>query len=88
MSIGATLQHLGAAQEAEHGALLLRAHQAAALCGKSVRTWRTWHASGLIPRPVRIGRSILWRAEELQAWIAAGCPGRAHWEVTYESHAY
>ena len=60
--------------------LLLTAASAAAICGKSARTWRTWHALGLIPSPVRIGRSTLWRADELHAWIAAGCPRRQEWE--------
>ena len=61
--------------------MLLSAKSAAAVCGKSLRTWRTWDALGLIPRPVRIGRSTLWRADELQSWIAAGCPNRKVWEA-------
>lgn len=60
--------------------LLLSAATAAALVGKSVRTWRTWHAAGLIPAPIRIGRSLLWRPDELHAWVAAGCPPRDEWE--------
>jgi predicted DNA-binding transcriptional regulator AlpA len=60
--------------------LLLKACQAARICGKSVRTWRTWDAAGWIPRPVRIGRSTLWRADELRQWVAAGCPRRVEWE--------
>lgn len=44
--------------------LLLTARQAASSCGKSLRTWRSWDAAGRIPRPVRIGRSTLWRFEE------------------------
>jgi len=62
--------------------LLLTAHQAAAMCGKATRTFRTWDAAGLIPQPIRIGRSTLWRAEELRAWVAAGCPKRRDWETT------
>jgi predicted DNA-binding transcriptional regulator AlpA len=61
--------------------LLLTARQAAAMCGKSLRTWRTWDAAGWIPRPVRIGRSTLWRADELRDWVAAGCPRRTEWEA-------
>jgi prophage regulatory protein len=60
--------------------LLLNATSAAATCGKSLRTWRSWDAAGLIPRPIRIGRSTLWRADELRAWVAAGCPRRQEWE--------
>lgn len=61
--------------------LLLTARQAAATCGKSLRTWRTWDSAGWIPKPVRIGRSTLWRAEELRNWVIAGCPRRAEWEA-------
>jgi predicted DNA-binding transcriptional regulator AlpA len=61
--------------------LLLTAKQAATMVGKSLRTWRTWDSAGWIPRPVRIGRSTLWRADELREWVAAGCPRRAEWEA-------
>lgn len=59
---------------------LLTAAEAAATCHKSVRTWRAWDAAGLVPRPVRIGRSVFWRADELHAWIAARCPARSEWD--------
>ena len=59
--------------------LLLSAHEAAALCGKTERTWRRWDTAGLIPKPMRIGRSTLWRADELKAWVAADCPPRGEW---------
>jgi predicted DNA-binding transcriptional regulator AlpA len=68
-------------QGAINGRLLLTAKEAAAACGKSLRSWRTWDAGGRIPRPVRIGRSTLWRADELRRWIEAGCPRREEWEV-------
>ncbi|MFM2096837.1 MAG: hypothetical protein RIS70_3961 [Planctomycetota bacterium] len=64
--------------------LLLSARAAAELCGKSPRTWRTWDAAAAIPRAVRIGRSRLWRVDELRAWIAAGCPNRRDWESQYQ----
>jgi predicted DNA-binding transcriptional regulator AlpA len=60
--------------------LLLTAKQAASICGKSLRTWRTWDAAGWIPQPVRIGRSTLWRVDELRRWVDAGCPRRTEWE--------
>jgi predicted DNA-binding transcriptional regulator AlpA len=63
---------------------LLLPHQAAALCFKSVRTWRAWDSGGLIPQPIRIGRSTFWNAEELHAWMAAGCPRRADWALRKE----
>jgi predicted DNA-binding transcriptional regulator AlpA len=61
--------------------LLVNAKTAAAMCSKSLRCWRSWNAAGWIPRPVRIGRSTLWRADELREWVAAGCPRRAEWEA-------
>jgi hypothetical protein len=30
---------------------------------------------------MRIGRATLWRADELRAWVEAGCPRRAEWEA-------
>lgn len=63
--------------------VLVPGRVAATMCGKSLRTWRAWDAGGRIPRPVRVGRSTLWRVEELHAWIAAGCPTREHWEAIY-----
>jgi predicted DNA-binding transcriptional regulator AlpA len=62
--------------------LLVSARDAAVMCGKSLRTWRAWDAAGWIPRPVRIGRSTLWRVDELREWVAAGCPRRAEWEAS------
>lgn len=60
-------------------ALLVNARQVAAMLGKSLRTLRSWDGAGRIPRPVRIGRSTLWRLDELQAWSRAGCPARSDW---------
>jgi predicted DNA-binding transcriptional regulator AlpA len=60
--------------------LLLRAADAASRCGISVRTWRTWDAAGKVPAAVRIGRATFWRASELHAWVAAGCPNRITWQ--------
>jgi predicted DNA-binding transcriptional regulator AlpA len=66
--------------------LIFTAAEASALFHKSARTWRTWDSSGKIPRPIRIGRSTYWRPEELQAWVAAGCPDRETWELSNRDH--
>lgn len=38
-------------------------------------------ASGRMPAPIRLGRSVRWRADELRAWLDAGCPERERWEA-------
>ncbi|HOX39627.1 MAG TPA: helix-turn-helix domain-containing protein [Candidatus Brocadiia bacterium] len=45
----------------------------------TVTIWRSIH-SGRIPAPVRIGGRTLWRREELEEWIRAGCPPRMRWQ--------
>lgn len=60
--------------------LLLRAADAARLCKVSLRTWRAWDATGKVPQPVRIGRAVFWRLDELRAWVAAGYPDRETWQ--------
>ena len=62
--------------------LLVSARQVAAMCGRSERTWRSWDCAHLVPRGVSIGRSRLWRVDELREWITAGCPRRADWELS------
>lgn len=66
--------------------LLVNAATAAKLCGRSLRTWRSWDATGRTPAPVRIGGSILWRLDEIQAWVEAGCPLRKDWPHTAKTH--
>ena len=61
--------------------LLLTARQAAEVCGKSLRTWRTWDSLGLVPAPIRIGRSTMWATRELRQWVHAGCPARNEWDL-------
>ena len=59
--------------------LLIDAATAAHLCGRSLRTWWSWHAAGRIPRPVCIGRPQLCRLDEIVAWVATGCPAGKDW---------
>ena len=72
--------------EIASSSLILTAAEAAALFRKAIRTWRTWDSSGKIPRPIRIGRSVFWRQEEIDAWVAAGCPDREAWELRNRDH--
>jgi predicted DNA-binding transcriptional regulator AlpA len=67
--------------------ILIDAKRAAALCGVSARHWATLDSEGLIPSPVRLGRRVLWRAEELRDWARAGCPPRLRWQESAEERA-
>ena len=62
--------------------LLLSAAEASSILGVSRSTFLGLHRAGSVPAPVRITgcRRTLWRAEELRAWVLAGCPKRIHWK--------
>lgn len=62
-------------------ALAVEALQAARLCGVSRATWYSLRKAGRIPRPVRLGRRVLWRIDELREWMAAGCPPCSRWDA-------
>jgi excisionase family DNA binding protein len=59
--------------------LLIPDTAAAALAGVSRATWQRLRAAGKLPPAVRLGRKVLWRREEIAAWIAGGCPDMATW---------
>jgi hypothetical protein len=59
---------------------MVRARTAAAWCSVGLRTWRSWDAAGLVPRPVRIGGCVLWSVATLRRWRDASCPPRAEFE--------
>lgn len=59
----------------EHESLsLLSAGKLAERLGVSIRTLWRLRAAGKLPHPIRLGGSVRWRPEDIQAWIAAGCP--------------
>lgn len=53
---------------------------AAALKVSPRQVWKL-KTMGRLPWPVRLGRSVRWRADEIEAWIEAGCPTRERWEA-------
>ncbi|MEI7923672.1 MAG: helix-turn-helix domain-containing protein [Planctomycetota bacterium] len=62
--------------------VLISASELAEMLHISERTlWRLLSA-GQIPKPVRIGRSTRWRANEIRDWIESGCQSgvRPHWK--------
>ena len=60
--------------------LALSAQRLAERLGVSLRHVRRMDAAGLLPKPVRLGRSVRWSVEEVHAWMAAGAPDRRRWE--------
>jgi len=64
--------------------LLLTAEQCAELLNIGKSTFWRYHTSGKVPMPVKIGRSIRWRTEEIHDWVEAGCPSREQWNVIRE----
>lgn len=60
---------------------LLDVLMVAVLLGVSRSHVRKLHDSGRLPRPVRLGRAVRWRRDEVVDWIAAGCPPRSRWEA-------
>ena len=56
---------------------LLAVADLARLLKVSTRTIWTWHSAGRLPSPVKVGRIVRWRAADVDAWLAAGCPRRA-----------
>lgn len=63
--------------------LLVSAAEAARLCGLGRTAWYGLLSSGRCPAPVRLGGRVLWRRDELAAWIAAGCPARERWDALH-----
>lgn len=61
--------------------LAMPAAELAKQLGISLRHLHALNSSGRLPRPVRLGRSTRWRAEEIRRWLDAGCPARDRWEA-------
>ena len=59
--------------------LVADARRLAKLLCAGVRTVRTWDAAGKLPAPVRIGGRVVWRVDEIRAWLDAGAPDRETW---------
>lgn len=90
------LLQLGSTSVAEKGIRNKRTHQsraaspadcslvvagvAAAICGISRTTWYKLRAAGRVPAPIRLGRRVPWRIDELHDWTTAGCPTLHEWK--------
>ena len=50
-----------------------------ALPGVCRATWHRLRAAGKLPAPVKLGRALRWRRDEIVAWINANCPDAETW---------
>ena len=46
----------------------------AAMCSIASETVRRLTDRGAMPKPVRLGRAVRYRLNEIEAWISDGCP--------------
>jgi len=60
--------------------LLLDTKQVAELLGIGERTLWRWSRSGIAPRPIKIGKTVRFSADEIREWVAKGCPREGQWE--------
>ncbi len=60
--------------------MLLDRPALACTLGVSLRSIDKLRARGGLPGPLRLGRSVRWRRDEIAAWLAAGAPPRDVWE--------
>ncbi len=56
------------------------ASEVAKLLNVSERHIWAMTSSGRLPRPIRLGRRVLWSRAEIAAWLEAGAPTRDRWE--------
>ncbi len=69
-------------QNVEGERLLVGANNLAWCFDVDPNTIRRWAATGIMPKPLRIGSSQRWNVTEVRAWIEDGCPPVASPEVT------
>jgi predicted DNA-binding transcriptional regulator AlpA len=55
------------------------------LGGRSMKALYTDHATGRIPEGFLLGNARMWIAEEVDSWLAAGCPHRDRWAPMWQA---
>ena len=53
---------------------LLTVPDVAEVCSIAPETVRRMTDRGAMPMPVRLGRAVRYRLDEIESWIADGCP--------------
>jgi predicted DNA-binding transcriptional regulator AlpA len=59
----------------------------AAITGLSRPTIWRHHSNGLIPRGIKIGRSVRWRLRAIEKWLDDGCPAVGGVDPSTESNS-
>jgi predicted DNA-binding transcriptional regulator AlpA len=71
-----------AADPAAIDVLLIDAAEVCRRLAIGITHFKAMRATGKFPLgPVRLGRSIRWRADELARWCALGCPAADRWRM-------
>ncbi len=65
--------------DVEQKRLALSARELSDRFGVSLRHVRRMDSAGLLSAPIRLGRSVRWPADEIEAWMKAGAPDRRRW---------
>jgi predicted DNA-binding transcriptional regulator AlpA len=61
--------------------LLINVEEVARRLDMSSRSvWRL-NSAAKMPKPLAVGGSRKWRADEIRRWVEAGCPTRPAWEA-------
>jgi predicted DNA-binding transcriptional regulator AlpA len=60
--------------------MVLSAMRLSQRLGVSLRHIRRMDSAGKLPRPIRLGKVVLWKVDEINAWLNAGAPDRKTWE--------
>ena len=64
--------------------LLYKKKGLASALGISERKVDDLDAKRLLPRKVRIGRSVRWRISDIETWLELDCPNRERFELEKE----
>lgn len=60
--------------------ILISARELSELLNCSLRHVLNMDSTGRIPRPIRLGKLVRWRIDDINAWLESGAPSREEWE--------